>query len=78
MLSSKVIASLRDPVGYVTFIACLIEAWNECLILNPGLLPEGAPLLHINPLPISLTGPALSLLLVFRTNGSYGRFVDVS
>ncbi|CAI5952079.1 unnamed protein product, partial [Closterium sp. NIES-64] len=39
-----------------------------------GILPEWAPVLHISNLPFSLTAPALSFLLFFRTNASYGRF----
>ncbi|KOM35158.1 hypothetical protein LR48_Vigan02g130800 [Vigna angularis] len=34
------------------------------------------PLLHSSSLPYQLTAPALALLLVFRTEASYARFVE--
>ena len=44
-------------------------------VLQQGLLWEGAPPAYLEaPAPLSLTSFALSLLLVFRTNTSYGRW----
>ncbi|GJP57149.1 hypothetical protein CLOM_g16188 [Closterium sp. NIES-68] len=72
ILTSKVIGALGPPVGVMTGIAAAICGWNE--LTAAGALPEWAPILHISNLPFSLTAPALSFLLVFRTNSSYGRF----
>lgn len=38
--------------------------------------PEFFPLLKASSLPYQLTAPALALLLVFRTEASYARFVE--
>ncbi|CAI5464407.1 unnamed protein product [Closterium sp. Yama58-4] len=72
ILTSKVIGALGLPVGVMTGIATAICGWNE--LAGMGALPEWAPILHISNLPFTLTAPALSFLLVFRTNSSYGRF----
>ncbi|CAI7884998.1 unnamed protein product [Closterium sp. NIES-53] len=72
ILTSKVIGALGLPVGVMTGIATAICGWNE--LAGMGALPEWAHILHISNLPFTLTAPALSFLLVFRTNSSYGRF----
>ncbi|CAI6004589.1 unnamed protein product [Closterium sp. NIES-65] len=72
ILTSKVIGALGPPVSVMTGIAAAVVGWNEMVVM--GILPEWAPVLHISNLPFSLTAPALSFLLVFRTNASYGRF----
>eukprot|EP00475_Leptophrys_vorax_P039158 TRINITY_DN7019_c0_g1_i3.p1 TRINITY_DN7019_c0_g1~~TRINITY_DN7019_c0_g1_i3.p1 ORF type:complete len:474 (-),score=7.45 TRINITY_DN7019_c0_g1_i3:195-1616(-) len=72
ILTSKVIGALGPPVSVMTGIASAVVGWNELVTLN--YLPEWAHVLHISNLPFSLTAPALSFLLVFRTNASYGRF----
>jgi predicted membrane chloride channel (bestrophin family) len=48
--------------------------YNEAIINH--VLPDDLhlPLLKTSALPLQLTAPALALLLVFRTNASYGRF----
>ncbi|CAI5954206.1 unnamed protein product [Closterium sp. NIES-64] len=56
----------------MTGIAAGVVGWNE--LVTMGALPEWAPVLHMSNLPYTLTAPALSFLLVFRTNASYGRF----
>lgn len=70
--SSRVIWSLGPPVLKLTFIAALVAIFNEAVLLH--LFPFWVPLLHVDSLPFQLTAPALALLLVFRTNASYGRF----
>ena len=59
----------------MTGIASAIVGWNT--LVDQGSLPDWAPLLHVSNLPFSLAAPALSFLLVFRTNASYGRFDEV-
>lgn len=72
VLSSRVIRSLGPPVLRLTFIASVVAAVNEAVLAD--LLPLWVPLLHVSSIPFQLTAPALALLLVFRTNASYGRF----
>lgn len=74
--TSKVVAALGPPVSVMAGIASALVGWNNLVI--QGFLPEWAPILHIATLPFTLTAPALSFLLVFRTNSSYGRFDEVS
>ncbi|KAL2335958.1 hypothetical protein Fmac_010404 [Flemingia macrophylla] len=73
-LSSRVILSLVPPVLFFTAFAAAIAAYNSALLLH--LLPDFLPLLRASSLPYQLTAPALALLLVFRTEASYARFVD--
>ena len=73
-LSSRVILSLVPPVLFFTAFSAAIAAYNEALLLH--LLPEFLPLLRTSSLPYQLTAPALALLLVFRTEASYSRFVE--
>mmetsp|Transcript_3927 Transcript_3927/g.9131 ORF Transcript_3927/g.9131 Transcript_3927/m.9131 type:complete len:470 (-) Transcript_3927:338-1747(-) len=51
---------------------CWITVWSIAMVALDFLLPSGLPVLssrgHV------LLGPALSLLLVFRTNAAYSRF----
>ncbi|RDX74898.1 UPF0187 protein, chloroplastic, partial [Mucuna pruriens] len=73
-LSSRVILSLVPPVLFFTSFAAAIAAYNSALLLH--LLPDFLPLLRASSLPYQLTAPALALLLVFRTEASYARFVE--
>jgi len=73
-LSSRVILSLVPPVLFFTGFAAAIASYNQALILH--ILPDFLPLLHSSSLPYQLTAPALALLLVFRTEASYARFVE--
>jgi hypothetical protein len=73
--SSRVISALGPPVLALTGVAFLVAAYNE--IVLSGTLPGVFPELKASALPFQLTAPALALLLVFRTNASYSRFLDV-
>lgn len=47
------------------------------MAVEAGLLPSLAPAIELHSaLPSTLTSFALSLLLVFRTNSSYSRWLD--
>ncbi|CAK9254413.1 unnamed protein product [Sphagnum jensenii] len=70
--SSRVILALGPPVMTLTAIAAAITGYNEAVLAHA--LPLWMPLMQVSSLPFSLTAPALALLLVFRTNASYGRF----
>eukprot|EP00897_Mesotaenium_endlicherianum_P005165 jgi/Mesen1/4677/ME000241S03715 len=72
ILYSRVISALGPPVALITGLAVAVTGWNESVLLH--LLPEWAIVVRMPELPFSLTAPALSFLLVFRTNASYGRF----
>ncbi|KAK7349521.1 hypothetical protein VNO77_06957 [Canavalia gladiata] len=73
-LSSRVILSLVPPVLFFTAFAAAIAAYNSAVILH--VVPEFLPVLRASSLPYQLTAPALALLLVFRTEASYARFVE--
>ncbi|XP_073220058.1 voltage-dependent chloride channel 1, chloroplastic isoform X2 [Cicer arietinum] len=72
--SSRVILSLVPPVLFFTSFAAVIAAYNSAVLLH--FFPEFFPLLKASSLPYQLTAPALALLLVFRTEASYARFVE--
>ncbi|XP_057454609.1 voltage-dependent chloride channel 1, chloroplastic-like [Lotus japonicus] len=72
--SSRVILSLAPPVTFFTAFAAVISAYNSAVLLH--FLPEFFPLLRASTLPYQLTAPALALLLVFRTEASYSRYVE--
>lgn len=73
-LSSRVVVSLFPPVIFFTSVAVFIAGYNTAVSMNQ--LPEFFPLLRASSLPYQLTAPALALLLVFRTEASYSRFVE--
>ncbi|KAL1328935.1 hypothetical protein HN51_046115 [Arachis hypogaea] len=74
-LSSRVVLSLLPPVLAFTTFAAAIAAYNSAVSAH-FLLPEYFPVLRASSLPYQLTAPALALLLVFRTEASYARFVE--
>ncbi|KAH7387284.1 hypothetical protein KP509_16G014300 [Ceratopteris richardii] len=73
-ISSRVIVSLVPPVFTFTSVAIGVAIYNT--VLRWGYLPSFLPLLHAASLPYELTAPALALLLVFRTDASYSRYVE--
>lgn len=73
-LSSRVILSLVPPVIVFTTFAALIAGYNSAVLTH--WLPEFFPVLRASSLPYQLTAPALALLLVFRTEASYSRFME--
>ena len=72
MPSSRIIRSLAAPVLVVASIAFAVGLNHE--LVAQGVIPAMWEVPNISPEPINLTSFALSLLLVFRTNSSYGRF----
>ncbi len=64
--------SLGPPVFTCTLIAILVAGFNQAVV--DRRFPHWVPLLRVAPLPFELTSPVVALLLVFRTNASYGRF----
>lgn len=70
--NSRIIRNLSAPILWVATVATFICA-NHTLAAQ-GVIPAGLELGTMDMAPVSLTAFALSLLLVFRTNSSYGRF----
>lgn len=69
--STGVISSIIPRVFFCTLISVLVTIFNHAVM--EGVLPHWVPSLRVPTLPMSLTAPVLSLLLVFRTNSSYNR-----
>ena len=84
-LTSGVVRSLLTEVAAVATISTLTCAWNGAVqgFVDWQSVPHD-PILHLPSflvarlpaLPFTLASPALGLLLVFRTNASYARWVE--
>jgi len=68
---SGVVRELIGNTLTVTASGILLILWNDFLVPLCG-----APALSLPTLPFTLSSSALSLLLVFRTNSSYGRWTE--
>jgi hypothetical protein len=85
-LTSGVVRSLLTEVAAVATIATFTCAWNASLlgpvdfrdVARDPLFPTLPRflLMQLPALPFTLASPALGLLLVFRTNASYARWVE--
>lgn len=71
MFLSGIIRQLKNEVLTVTAVALILVIWNG-FYGNEGALPH----LSLPSVPFTLSSPALGLLLVFRTNTSYGRWLE--
>lgn len=67
---SGVVRQLQSEVLLIMSVAASVVLWNNDLspYLNMGQV-------SLSPLPFTLSSPALGLLLVFRTNASYARWM---
>ncbi|KIY98116.1 hypothetical protein MNEG_9845 [Monoraphidium neglectum] len=73
ILTSRVVWGLARPLLYVAAVAAAVVAYES--LRQAGLLPAALPSVQLTSKePFGLTSFALSLLLVFRTNSSYGRW----
>jgi len=71
MVYSGVLRQLKNEIALVVAVASFVILWNS------GIAPYiGLPDLTLPVLPFTLSSPALGLLLVFRTNTSYSRWLD--
>jgi putative membrane protein len=71
MLVSGVVRQLRPQVAVVSGVAAFVLIWNL------GVVPAlSLPILSLPAVPFTLSSPALGLLLVFRTNASYARWME--
>ena len=84
--SSGVVRSLLSEVGAVALVSLFVIFWNAILfgyvdladVARPGLFGVVPTYLRLS-LPsaiFTLSSPALGLLLVFRTNTSYSRWLE--
>ena len=81
--SSGIWRQVAAEVASITTIATLVVLWNDLMSVGytdfSGL--QHSPLTNLPPLtlptiPFTLASPSLGLLLVFRTNASYGRWAE--
>lgn len=73
MFFSGVVRQLRPQVGAVTAVAAVVMVWNLGVVgLNPN---PNLPVIALPTVPFTLSSPALGLLLVFRTNAAYTRWM---
>lgn len=69
IFKSGVLRQLKNEVGSVVASASLVVVWNSFVVPEFKLHELCLPVM-----PFTLSSPALGLLLVFRTNASYGRW----
>lgn len=75
MIKSRIVWGLAPPLLYIAAIATAVATYHS--LVERGLLHGSLPTLNMaNNGPFGLTSFALSLLLVFRTNASYARWLD--
>eukprot|EP00208_Stichococcus_sp_RCC1054_P001769 CAMPEP_0206135346 /NCGR_PEP_ID=MMETSP1473-20131121/646_1 /ASSEMBLY_ACC=CAM_ASM_001109 /TAXON_ID=1461547 /ORGANISM="Stichococcus sp, Strain RCC1054" /LENGTH=495 /DNA_ID=CAMNT_0053527177 /DNA_START=364 /DNA_END=1852 /DNA_ORIENTATION=+ len=67
--TSTVFRRIYKPFMVLSLVATALTVWN-------GLAPSNLPRLQLAATAHNLLGAAISLLLVFRTNASYGRFQE--
>lgn len=80
MFFSGVVRQLRPQVTAVTSVAVFVLLWNWAVTSGTiSSLPLDTDLelqaLSLPTLPFTLSSPALGLLLVFRTNAAYARWM---
>ena len=78
IFKSRLVYGLATPLISVSILAVLVAVGHELLNYGVFVIPEGLKdVLFINSaIPMSLTSSILGLLLVFRTNSSYSRWLD--
>ncbi|PRW33726.1 UPF0187 chloroplastic [Chlorella sorokiniana] len=69
---SRIVSGLMAPLTYVMTLSLAVACYNAAA--EAGYLPVFPELKLATNAPFGLTSFALSLLLVFRTNSSYGRW----
>uniref|UniRef100_A0A7S4T2M8 Bestrophin homolog n=1 Tax=Ditylum brightwellii TaxID=49249 RepID=A0A7S4T2M8_9STRA len=72
MFYSGVIRQVKNKIFLVASVAVFVTVWDEVLINYYPDLPH----VCLPTIPFLLSSPALGLLLVFRTNASYQRWLD--
>lgn len=76
---SGVVRQLRPQVTAVSAVALFVLMWNIGLVGNieshKDIIAFDLPVIALPILPFTLSSPALGLLLVFRTNAAYTRWM---
>ncbi|KAK1747885.1 bestrophin family protein [Skeletonema marinoi] len=75
MFFSGVVRQLRPQVGSVTAVAAAVMGWNMGVVDLAASYNIWLPTLTLPVVPFTLSSPALGLLLVFRTNAAYTRWM---
>jgi len=76
MFFSGVVRQLRPQVGAVTAVAAFVMGWNMGAVELAASNNIWLPTLILPTVPFTLSSPALGLLLVFRTNAAYTRWMS--
>mmetsp|Transcript_15312 Transcript_15312/g.39540 ORF Transcript_15312/g.39540 Transcript_15312/m.39540 type:complete len:311 (+) Transcript_15312:218-1150(+) len=71
---SRIVRGLIWPVAWVSFVAFVLGVYETIGDLH--MLPYPLPQVTVIYRPFEITSFALALLLVFRTDASYGRFMS--
>ena len=72
MFFSGVVRQVQNKIFVVCGLSLFLIVWNDYLMPQYDMLPY----LRLPILPFSLSSPALGLLLVFKTNTSYQRWLE--
>mmetsp|Transcript_33811 Transcript_33811/g.81985 ORF Transcript_33811/g.81985 Transcript_33811/m.81985 type:complete len:444 (+) Transcript_33811:39-1370(+) len=80
MFYSGVVRQVKNKIALIVSVAIFVTFWDEVLptliVDDTGASFQQIPHLCLPTTPFTLSSPALGLLLVFRTNGSYQRWLD--
>lgn len=78
IFESRLVHGLASPLVSVAVLAIVVATGHELMNYGKIVVPDALKdVLFINSaLPMSLTSSVLGLLLVFRTNSSYSRWLD--
>jgi putative membrane protein len=71
IFQSGIVRQLFEEISLVAAIATTVVIWNDIIVPRYGM-----PMLSLPSAPFTLSSPALGLLLVFRTNASYQRWLE--
>ncbi|PSC69999.1 low-CO2 inducible [Micractinium conductrix] len=72
IFESRIVSGLAAPLGYVAALSTTVALYH--VLAEAGYIMDVPDLKLASNAPFGLTSFALSLLLVFRTNSSYGRW----
>ena len=74
---SGIVRQLSKEILLMSIVATFCVVWNEVVITNADVFSlSSLPHLSLPLLPFQLSAPSLGLLLVFKTNASYQRWLE--
>lgn len=82
LLYSGIVRQLKEELFYISVSAAFVVGWDDVLLpftaahTKDFWMISTLPRLCIPALPFQLCSPALGLLLVFKTNASYARWLE--